>query len=208
MNRTVLGIVGGIGSGKSTVARFLARLGARVLDADRTAKECLQDPAVLTEIRQVFGKEVFLPEGGVDRRRLADRAFSDPEALARLNTILHPRVRARIREALQNPGKEGDVVVLDVPLLVGSELARLCDKVVAVRAPARLRLERVARDRGWDAQELARRESFQPSQAEKEAAADFIIENDGSLESLERKVRELYRALRGGEGSPSGSRDG
>ena len=197
---TVLGIVGGIGSGKSTVARLLGELGARIVDADRIAKEYLQDPEVRAEIRRTFGEAVFLEDGGVDRLRLADEVFRDRTALARLNAILHPRVRARIRERLAAMEKEGraKLVVLDVPLLVGSELARLCHKVVAVRASEAIRGARVARDREWDPEELIRREAFQPSQAEKEATADFIIENDGSLEALKEKVQVLYQTLCGG----------
>jgi dephospho-CoA kinase len=193
----VLGLLGGIGSGKSTVAQLLARRGAAVLDADKTAKALLLDSDVRREIRNTFGEKVFREDGHVDRAALADQVFHDPASIDRLNAILHPRVRARLKEEIAQlrarfPEK---LLVLDIPLLLGSELRSYCDLLVMVRAPLRNRIDRVQKARGWSEAELRRREALQPSLEAKEAEADVIIENKESMERLEEEVEAFLKTL-------------
>jgi dephospho-CoA kinase len=193
----ILGLLGGVGSGKSTVAAFLARRGALVLDADRYAKDFLFDPDVLQEIRQAFGNEIFQSTGDVDRSKLADIVFSDEIQRKKLNSIIHPRVRKRFKEEIATAREESldRLIVLDVPLLLGSELKAFCNLLVMVRAPLERRVEWVRQDRSWEEEELNRRDDCQPSLAEKERAAQIIIENDGNLKDLEGKVEAFLETI-------------
>lgn len=198
MKASIIGLLGGIGSGKSRVAALLAERGAAVLDADRYAGELLDDPAVRREIRAHFGDRVFLAGGDLDRPRLAERVFNSDEDRARINAIIHPRVRVRFRERIAEirAAEPDRIIVLDIPLLLGSELRAFCDRLVMVSASREVRLERVMRTRGWDADELDRREACQPSLREKEEAADGIIENNGTLNDLETQVEAFLESLK------------
>jgi dephospho-CoA kinase len=198
MNKSpVLGLLGGIGSGKSTVAAILERNGAFVLDADRYAGELLSDPEVHREIRNVFGAAVFDEDGRVDRAKLADRIFTREADRQKIHAIIHPRVRAHFKEqvALVRAGPADRIIVLDIPLLLGSELKTLCDVIILVKSSLKARMDRVIRTRGWDQEEIERREACQPSMEEKEAAADIIIENEGTLEQFERKVETTLKHI-------------
>ena len=193
----VLGLLGGIGSGKSTVAAILARLGAVVLDADRHAGELLLDPQVQKELKEAFGEEIFFKNSRLNRADLAKRVFSCEEERSKLNAILHPRIRAGIRKKFADlktraPEK---VIVLDIPLLLESELKALCDLLVMIKAPEASRLARVKATRGWDDQELKRREACQAPLEAKEEAAALTIENNGSIEDLTREVESLYACI-------------
>jgi dephospho-CoA kinase len=200
----VIGLSGGIGTGKSTVAGMLARLGAVVVDADAIVHE-LQAPGtpMLAELAAAFGAELVGPDGRLDRVRLGELVFRDPEARARLGDLVHPAVGAEMRRRLDAAREAGSgLVVLDIPLLfegrkAGSGGAALLafDATVLVYAPERLQIERqVARDgRGRD--EALRRVRAQMPIEEKRELADFVIDNSGSLADTERQVRELYERL-------------
>ncbi len=164
----VLGLVGRIGAGKSTVARLFARLGAHVIDADRIAHEVLREDAVKAAVAARFGPGVVGADGEVDRRGLAGLVFGDEPkhaaALAALEAIVHPRVRgriaaelARLRHAAEG-APAGGVVVLDVPLLVQAGWADACDRLVVVECAEEVRSERLAA-RGWTATEREAREA-------------------------------------------------
>ncbi|MEW6745762.1 MAG: dephospho-CoA kinase [Planctomycetota bacterium] len=203
----VVGLLGGIGSGKSTVARELGRLGALVLDADALAREVTALPEVREEISRQFGPAVLDPDGSVNRARLADRVFADEASRRALNAIIHPRVRQRIRRALERAGHENPtpVVVLDVPLLLESELNALVTCRIFVDTPEATRCERLRRERGWDPQELQRREATQAPLNEKRGRASYVLCNHGSLSELRREVEALWRRLtRRGRPTPSG----
>ncbi|MHC4945246.1 MAG: dephospho-CoA kinase [Planctomycetota bacterium] len=193
----VLGLLGGIGSGKTTVAAILERNGAFVLDADRFAGELLFDPEVCREIRKTFGEAVFDESGQVDRAKLADRIFTCETDRQKIHAIIHPRVRSHFKEqvALIQDGPADKVIVLDIPLLLGSELRSLCDLIILVKSSLKTRLKRVARSRGWNQEEIQRREACQPSLEEKEAAADIIIENEGTLEQFEKEVETTLKHI-------------
>lgn len=195
----VVGVLGGIASGKSAAARFLAGAEGVVLDADRIAREVLASDEVRAELVARFGPEILLPDGSPDRARLAERVFASREDRAALERLTHPRVRATLRHAL-DAARERNVprIVLDVPLLLENDaehgLARACDALVFVEADERARDARATATRGWPTGEVARREAAQMPLARKRERADFVIQNDGSLEQLEARCDALRRA--------------
>lgn len=192
----ILGLLGGIGSGKSTIARMLERRGATILDADRMAHECLARPDVVAAIEQRFGRSVLAATGGIDRASLAARVFGAPQELAALNALIHPLVRERMeREIVQARDHGAPLIVLDVPLLLESPLDRLCDARLFIDVPEAERQRRVQSTRGWNAAELARRELSQRSLAEKRRAAQFIVDNARPAPAVERDVDLIFDQL-------------
>lgn len=192
-----VGVTGNIGSGKSTVARLLAAHGAAVIDADALARAATEDPEVLARIAAALGAD--LVQGThLDRPRTAARVFSDPEALARLNAIVHPWVRARSAErerALREAASPPAVIVHDVPLLYESGLDAAMDAVIVVDAPLEARLLRVAERTGVGVDDLRARDAAQMPLHEKVARADFVVENTGDLNALRASVRDLWPKL-------------
>lgn len=193
-----IALTGGIGSGKSTVARLLQARGAVVIDADAIAREIVEpgQPA-LEEIREAFGDEVIDADGRLRRSRLAEIAFADPNALARLNAITHPRIAARSADLLAAAPVEA-VVVYDMPLLVEQGPAALAgwDAVVVVDASDDVRLSRLMA-RGVDRADAVRRMAAQASREERAAVADHVIENSADPQALEAAVDALWRELTG-----------
>jgi dephospho-CoA kinase len=211
----ILGIVGGIGSGKSTVARLLVELGAQAVDADAIARQVVEQPEIRRQLRERFGDGVFSPGGEIDRAALAARVFADPRELSALNALVHPAVQSRILETLavhrrQGPGGAAgssapsseaevwrrlaqSVLVLDVSLLATSPLLSECDAVLFVAARDEVRRERCRR-RGWAEGELERRERHQPALAAKAALARWTIDNSGSLDETRRQLIEVLQS--------------
>lgn len=194
----IVGILGGIGSGKSTVTRLLLEQGAEAVDADAVAHEVIQLPEIRQELRSWMGDAVFRPDGQVDRRAVAERVFSDPSSIERLESLLHPRVEQRILRTVERfrrsapPG--GGVLVLDVSLLGRSPLRALCDQLLFVDAAPETRRKRTA-SRGWGEGEHERREALQLGLDEKRRLAGRVIDNSGSLEDTRRQVRRFYQEL-------------
>lgn len=192
-----VGLTGGIGSGKSAVSRLLVERGAVLVDADVVAREVVEPgtPA-LAEIVDAFGEDVLQPDGTLDRPALGSRVFSDPEALARLNAIVHPRVGERTAELLDAARAAGaEVVVHDVPLLVENGLAGTYDAVVVVAATPVTQLDRLVRLRGMTEADARARIDSQAPLADKLAVATHVVHNDGPLEELEPQVDALWQAL-------------
>jgi dephospho-CoA kinase len=192
-----IGLVGGIASGKSTVARLFAEHGAIVLDADAIARATLSEPPILAAIVNRFGPRVLDAGGSIDRKALAAVVFDDPAARRDLEALIHPRVAATLESRLSALATAGrrTAVVLDVPLLFETGLDALCDTVVFVDTPEALRRERAMKDRGWTADELERREKNQQSTGQKKARADSMIQNLGSIEPLRARTRELLQKI-------------
>jgi len=195
----VIGVLGGIASGKSAVARALAGEAGVILDADRIAHAALETPEVRDWVRRRVGAHAIGPQG-VDRKALATHVFTDPALRAELEALVHPRVREEIRSQLTLARSRGVArVVLDVPLLLENDaqhqLVRECDALVFVHSDATVRAERARRTRGWTSGELERREAAQAPLELKRARADFVIENDGDLNQLSANVAHALREL-------------
>lgn len=194
--RTVLvGLTGGIGAGKSTVARLLAARGALILDADVAAREVVAPGSDgLAAVIAEFGDAVVGPDGALDRAALAAVVFADPDRRGALNAITHPRVRAWMAERVV-AAPEGSVVVQDIPLLVESGLAGLFELVVVVDAADPIRVARLVRDRGMTEQEASARIAAQAPRGQRLAAADVVIDNDGTPEELTGQVAALWNRI-------------
>lgn len=199
-----VGLTGGIGAGKTEVARRLASYGAVVVDADSVARE-LVEPGTpgLAAVVEEFGAEVLGTGGSLDRERLADLVFADEAARGRLNSIMHPLVRAESQRRFA-AAPAGAVVVNEVPLLVESGLTPSYDVVVVVEAPLELRLARLTR-RGLSEADAAARIAAQATDEQRRAVADVVILNDGAIGQLDRQVARLWPGLaRRARSSPAG----
>jgi dephospho-CoA kinase len=208
----ILGLIGRAGSGKTTVARALERDGARVIDADRVGHEVADGvPEVRAELVAEYGPAVYRADGTLDRARVAARVFNDPEARARLDRLVHPRIVARIREEVAGLGREGfrGVVVVDAALMLRWGFERECDAVIAVVAPEAEQVARLVRGRGWSETEARARLAAQDSSEDLSAAADVTLENDDTPESLARAARGAVNRLQAGAApAPKAGRGG
>jgi len=188
----ILGLVGRAGSGKSTVARAIVADGGALIDADAIGHQVTdQDPEVRRALSAEYGDQVYRADGTLDRRRVADRVFSDPAARARLDALVHPRILARAWEELNRlrlTGHRG-VVVLDSALLLHWGMERSCDAVLAVDAPEGERVARLIASRGWSEEQARAVLSVQRPGEWFRDAADLTIENTGGVADLERAGR-------------------
>lgn len=188
----MVGLTGGIGSGKSAVAARLAGLGAVVVDADQLSREVVAPGTEgLAEVVTTFGDRVLGPDGALDRAALGALVFTDEAGRRALEAIIHPRVRTRTAE-LVAAAQPGAVVVNDVPLLVESGLGPTYHLVVVVQTALSTRLERLTRDRGMAPAEARRRIAAQADDARRRAAADVVLTNDGTRDELHRAVDALW----------------
>jgi dephospho-CoA kinase len=195
--KPVIGLTGGIGSGKSTIARLFASQGCGVIDSDVLAHEALQSAEVRGALREWLGEGVFNSDGSVNRRAVGGVVFKDSGKLERLNGLIHPRVaemrEKRMREYLAE--ERVRAIVWDTPLLVEAGLYRECDAVVFIKVPWEQRLERVKQKRGWTVEELERREKLQFPLDKKAQVADYCIDNSGDEASSLRQVQRVLSQL-------------
>ncbi len=197
----IIGLVGGVASGKSQVADMFRRLGAEVLDADRAGHEVLTQEPVKAAIRRQFGSGVFDTQGDVDRKRLAQIVFAPPPTgpveLAKLEQITHPEIRRRLVEQIDRATAVGvQAAILDAPVMLKSGWDQICNTIVFVECPEPVRRSRAA-GRGWDAAEFEAREQAQESVEEKRRRAEFVIDNSESLEYTQAQIERLWRSLVG-----------
>jgi dephospho-CoA kinase len=199
----ILGVLGGVASGKSAAAGFLAGEGGLVVSADAIVHELLAEPEAVEAFSSRFGTSVLRPDGGLDRARLAELVF-DPEEGDRARLALedwtHPRVRARILARIEEARNQGvSRVVLDVPLLLETDaesgLARLCHVLVFVAVSDGTRDQRGQKNRSWPSGEVARREAAQLPLKEKRERADYVLSNEDNLEELEAACRRLLARI-------------
>lgn len=195
--KPVIGIIGGIGAGKSRVAAEFERQGCLVVDSDRLNHEILRQPEVLATLRDWWGEAVVAPNGGPDRRRIAEIVFADAGKKERLESLVYPLIAQRRAAMIQAVEEDSAVkaIVIDSPLLLESHLDRECDTIVFVNAGESQRLTRLRRERGWTAEEVRRREGWQLPLAEKRSRAAFVVENDGPAEKLRPQVADILAAI-------------
>ena len=192
----LVGLTGGIGSGKSTVARLLERRGAIVIDADHLAREAVaRGTAGFDRVVDTFGPDVLRPDGDLDRVRLAAIIFADPERRAALEAIVHPEVARRFGERVEELRDSGRVVVYVSPLLVELGLAPAFDVVVIVTASPHLRVSRVASDRDLSPDDVRARMAAQATDEQRMEVADVLVDNDGALAELEPQIDRLWSDL-------------
>jgi len=191
----LVGLTGGIASGKSTVSAMLAERGAEVIDADHIARQVVMPgtPA-WCKIREHFGPGVLHPDGQLDRQALADIVFADKTRLALLNEITHPAIFARIADRLEAHHDQDVVVVLDAALLIEAGLAEGVDVVIVVHSPREIQVERLAA-KGVGSEDARNRIAAQLAPEKRLARADVVIDNSGSLEDLGRQVDKLWEEL-------------
>lgn len=195
--KPVIGLVGGVGSGKSTVARIFAELGAAVIDSDRLGHEQLQRPEVLSQLRSWWGPQVVTAAGVADRSAISRIVFHDAAELSRLEALLHPLIDQRRKELVADLERDPAIraVVLDAPKLLEAGLSGVCDRVVFVDSPREQRLRRVAETRGWSEDELNRRENLQFSLDKKRSMSDDVIVNHSDIEALRHEVEQVFSAI-------------
>jgi dephospho-CoA kinase len=191
----VIGLIGGIGSGKSQVAAAFARHGARVISGDELAHEALRQPEVKARIADRWGRDILDDRGEVQRRKLAGIVFADATERRKLEEMVHPWIRSRIRRDVEEARRDPAVrlVVLDAAIMLEAGWNEICDRLVFIDAPKEERLRRVAGQRGWTADDLEARERAQLPLTAKAARADHALDNSSSLDRLGSQVDDLLR---------------
>jgi len=193
----VIGILGGIGSGKSTVAAEFGKLGCAVIDADRIARQLLDESPVKEKLVRAFGKEILDSAGNVDRRKLAEVVFTDGSRLEKLNSIIHPPVLRRVERMLEayNDQEQVKAIVLDMPLLVEVGWEKRCDRLVFVDCREDLRSQRAEKMGLGGENQRKMRENFQISLDSKLAIADNVVDNNSGLSALARQVADIFSKI-------------
>jgi dephospho-CoA kinase len=197
----VIGVVGGIASGKSTVARLFERLGALVIDADGIGHETLESPSIRDRLVDRFGRGILGPDGRVDRRALGGIVFRDSAARQALNRIVRPSIRAEIRRRIADRRAAGfaGVIVVDAALLIETGPTDLADVVVLVTAPSPVRKARLVKRNRLSPQEAEERIAAQIPDDRQRRWADYVLENQGSLADLERQATALWQRIVNGK---------
>ena len=192
----VVGLLGGIGSGKSIAARILQELGADGICLDTAAKRLLGTAAIREKVVREFGKNVLGNGDTIDRRKLAQLVFSNKKNIKRLEAIIHPAVIMKTIEKL-NRTPAGRIFVIDAPLILESGMHHLCDVLIFIDAESKTRLKRAQSAHGWNGEEVKRRQSFQKPLAVKKKAADFVVTNNGGIDGLRRQLQKIFRKVQG-----------
>lgn len=191
----IVGLTGGIASGKSTVSNLFRKYGIEIVDADKVAKEVSEKKESIEKISNIFGKDILDSDGKIVREKLREKAFKNRELLQELNKIIHPRVMEYFKRKKEENSKD-EILIFDIPLLYETKMEYLCDKIIVVGVDVQKQIRRVvARD--GSSEELAKKIIFnQMPLDEKIKKADIVIMNDGTLDELEAKVMKIYRELK------------
>jgi dephospho-CoA kinase len=196
--KPIIGITGGVGSGKSTVAGMFGELGCMVISSDELVRQAYADPAVVRELRTWWGGKIVDSAGRLIHEKVADIVFNDLGQRQKLESLIHPKVadyrQARMEQGGHNP--QVAAFIWDTPLLFETGLYRGCDAIVFVESPVSTRVERVKKNRGWSEEELRRREKSQLPLDKKREISDYIIGNTADAEFVRGQVKEvLFRIL-------------
>jgi dephospho-CoA kinase len=193
----IIGLTGGIGSGKSTVSQFLAELGAVIIDADKAGHEVFKpDTKAWREIVAAFGRQILTPDGEIDRQKLGEIVFNNPESLLRLNQIMHPKMYDMVKAQLERyRQQEVAVVVLEAAILIEAKWTSLVDEVWVTVAPEAAIVERLKKQRGIAKEQILARIRSQLSSKERVKHADVVINNEGDPETVKTKVKEMWDRL-------------
>lgn len=191
----IVGLTGGIASGKSTVSNLFRKYGIEIVDADKVAKEVSEKKESIEKISNIFGKDILDSDGKIVREKLREKAFKNRELLQELNKIIHPQVMEYFKSKKEENSKD-EILIFDIPLLYEAKMEYLCDKIIVVGVDVQKQIRRVvARD--GSSEELAKKIIFnQMPLNEKIKKADIVIMNDGTLDELEEKVMKIYRELK------------
>jgi len=195
----IVGLTGGVASGKTVVSQILREEGAYVIDADQIARELVQPhTAPWNELIRVFGKEILQEDGSIHRKRLAAKVFSDSEQRNLLNQILHPRIKAEMDRRVKEIGQRDPqaVVVFDAALLIELGSYREMDKVIVVTSTEKQQVERLKKRDGVEQEEAQKILSSQMTLEEKLKVADLVIRNEGSFEETKKRVKEVFQELK------------
>ena len=191
----IIGLTGGIASGKSTVSNFFKELGVKVIDADIVAREISERKATIDKICNIFGRDILDENGRIVREKLRERVFQDRELVQKLNSIIHPQVIEYFKERRER-NRRDELLIFDIPLLYEAKMDALCDKVIVVGVDRKKQIERVIQ-RDGSSEEVARNIiANQMSLDDKIKRADIVIMNDGTMEELKGKVLKVYKELR------------
>jgi dephospho-CoA kinase len=195
MPKPVIGLVGGIGSGKSRVAALLREKGGKVIAGDDLGHEALRQPVIRDRVTARWGKGLLQDSGAIDRRRLGAIVFADAAQRRALEGITHPWIKDRMRREVADALADATVrfVVVDAAILLEAGWHDLCDRLVYVDAPSEVRRQRIAAQRGWSVAEVEAREQAQLPLTAKADRADYALHNAGSLESLNRQVDDMLQ---------------
>ncbi len=195
--KPIIGIVGGIGSGKSFVAHLFGEMGCLVIDSDEQIRRAYQSPAILQTLRQWWGGEIFQPDGQVDKAAIAAKVFSQPQQRQRLEQLLHPLIAQERNRRMEEAADDPQVLayVWDTPLLYETGLHAQCDAVVFVDTPLPLRLQRVSQTRGWADRELKKREKSQLPLDKKREMAHYIVVNTADAGCIREQVRDVLSRI-------------
>jgi dephospho-CoA kinase len=197
----IVGLTGGVASGKTAVSQVLREEGAYIIDADEIARELVQPhkPA-WNEIIRAFGEEILQEDRSVDRKELADKIFADPEQRKVLNQILHPRIKEEIARRAREIGQKNPeaIVVIDAPLLVELGMHHKVDRLIVVTSTQTQQMERLKKRDGRSPEEALKLLSSQMPVEEKEKLADFVVRNEGSLEEMKKRAKEVFKELKRG----------
>ncbi|MEJ7591575.1 MAG: dephospho-CoA kinase [Planctomycetaceae bacterium] len=198
-NIPVVGIVGGVGAGKSSVVRSVSGLRLFVIDADRIGHELLLTGDICQKLCDTFGNEIFNETGQVLRNRLAEKVFGDSDELInnrnRLNEILHPAIRSEIHCSIKQAPQDVDAIILDAALLLEAGWADECDAVIFIDTPVNLRQQRAAANRGWSMEEFQRREASQWSLLQKRQNAQFVVDNSGPVKVAAEQMKLVLEKI-------------
>lgn len=191
----IVGLTGGIASGKSTVSNLFRKYGIEIVDADKVAKEVSEKKESIEKISNIFGKDILDSDGKIVGEKLREKAFKNRELLQELNKIIHPQVMEYFKRKKEENSKD-EILIFDIPLLYETKMEYLCDKIIVVGVDVQKQIRRVvARD--GSSEELAKKIIFnQMPLDEKIKKADIVIMNDGTLDELEAKVMKIYRELK------------